>query len=314
MAPLEIQVIKSVSEFEWNHELVKSWARQYASQYAGLMVTDENLKEMEEVRKEIAGKRIKLDEFRKAAKKDFEAPLKQFEAEVKDVQAVLDEVEKPIAEQIQKYEDRRRAEKSKEVQGWIDTMTAAAGLQPGFAAQITVSDKHLLKTATKKSITSDISARIETLLQMQKSEDEAEELRHQKVKMAAQLCAAQSAALGLKIPLSVSDIYGIANIELAALTDHIVTMAVNRKAAERAAEAEENVKNATIADKCVEEPAGDPNPETVQKIEAAKELNAARYTLTMEFLEMTVQEAVWLKEFLDTHNYSYKTISKARVA
>ena len=219
MAPMEIQVIKSVSEFQWNHEIVKAWARQYAEQYAGLMVTDENLKEMEEVRKEIASKRIKLDEFRKAAKKDFEAPLKQFESEVKDVLAVLDEVEKPIAEQIQKYEQRRREEKSKEVQGWIETMTAAAGLRPGFAAQITVADKYTLKTATKKSITADIAARIDTLLQMQKSEDEAEELRHQKVKMAQQLCAAQSSALGLKVPLSVGDIYGIANIELAALTD-----------------------------------------------------------------------------------------------
>jgi len=302
VAPLEIQVVKSVSEFQWNHEIVKAWARQYAEQYAGLMVTDENLKEMEEVRKEIAGKRIKLDEFRKAAKKDFEKPLKQFESEVKDVLAVLDEVEKPIAEQIQKYEDRRREEKSKEVQGWIETMTAAAGLQPGFAAQITVSDKHLLKTATKKSITSDIAARIETLLQMQKSEDEAEELRHQKVKMAQQLCAAQSAALGLKIPLSVGDIYGIANIELTELTDHIVQMAVNRKRAEQAAEAPK------------EEPVEEPAPETAHKIEAAREANAARYTLTMEFSGMTVQEAVWLKEFLDKHNYSYKTITKVRVA
>lgn len=305
MEPMEIQVIKNVSEFQWNHEIVKAWARQYAEQYAGLMVTDENLKEMEEVRKEIAGKRIKLDEFRKAAKKDFEKPLKQFESEVKDVLAVLDEVEKPIAEQIQKYEDRRRAEKAKEVQGWIDTMTAAAGLQPGFAAQITVSDKHLLKTATKKSITSDIAARIETLLQMQKSEDEAEELRHQKVKMAQQLCAAQSAALGLKIPLSVGDIYGIANIELTELTDHIVKMAVGRQMAERAAEAAAN------AEKCVRE---EPAPETAHKIEAAREANAARYTLTMEFSGMTVQEAVWLKEFLDKHNYSYKTITKVRVA
>ena len=307
MAPLEIQVIKSVSEFEWNHELVKCWARQYASQYAGLMVTDENLKEMEEVRKEIAGKRIKLDEFRKAAKKDYEAPLKQFESEVKDVLAVLDEVEKPIAEQIQKYEQRRREEKSKEVQGWIETMTAAAGLRPGFAAQITVADKYTLKTATKKSITADIAARIDTLLQMQKPEDEAEELRHQKVKMAQQLCAAQSSALGLKVPLSVGDIYGIANIELAALTDHIVKMAVNRKTAEQAAEAEENAKNA-------ERYAEEPKPDTVQKIEATREANAARYNITMEFSDMTVQEAIDLKEFLDARPYNYKTISKARVA
>lgn len=305
MAPMEIQVIKSVSEFQWNHEIVKAWARQYAEQFSGLMVNEENLKEMEEVKKEIASKRIKLDEFRKAAKKDFEAPLKQFEAEVKDVLAVLDEVEKPIAEQIQKYEDRRRAEKAKEVQGWIETMTAAAGLQPGFAAQIAVADKYTLRTATKKSITSDIAARIETALQMQKSEDEAEELRHQKVKMAQQLCAAQSAALGLKIPLSVGDIYGIANIELTELTDHIVKMAVSRQMAERAAEAAAN------AEKCVQE---EPASETVQKTGTAQETKAVRYTLTMEFSGMTVQEAVWLKEFLDKHNYSYQTISKVRVA
>ena len=304
MAPLEIQGFKSVSEFEWNHELVKSWARQYASQYAGLMVTDDNLKEMEEVRKEIASKRIKLDEFRKAAKKDFEAPLKQFEAEVNDVKAGLDEVEKPIAEQIAKYDERRRDEKSKEVKGWIETMTASAGLRPTFAMQITVSDKHLLKTATKKSITSDISARIDTLLQMQKSEDDAEELRHQKVKMAQQLCQAQSVALGLKVPLSVSDIYGIGNIELAALTDHIVQMAVRRKQAEEEAEkAEEPVEEPEAAQKSTEPPK-----------ELRPEPAGPRYNLSMDFLNMTVAQAVALKEFLDANQYEYQTTSKARVA
>jgi phage protein U len=304
MAPMEIQVIKSVSEFEWNHELVKSWARQYAEQYVGLEVTEENLKEMEEVRREIAGKRSKLDEFRKNAKKEFEAPLKKFEAEVKDVMAVLNEVEAPLAEQINRYEAARREKAGKEVAGWIETMTAAAGLRPGFAKMVSVIDKYTLKTATKKSITSDISQRIETLLQMQKAEDEAEELRAQKIKMAQKLCVAQSKAFELTTPITIGDVPGLEGIELGDLAEYIVGVAQRRKQAEEAATAK--AQPAKTEEKQEEKP--EEKPKEVQQADGPL------FNLTMEFTHMTVQQAVKLKAYLDGSGIDYKTVAKVRVA
>lgn len=306
MAGMEIEVIKSVSEFQWNHEVIKSWAKEYAARFANLAVTEENLKEMEETRKEIAGKRTKLDDFRKAAKKDFEKPLKQFEAEVKDVMAVLDEVEKPIAEQIQKYEDRRREAKGKEVEGWIVSMTGAAGLRDSFAKLLTVSDSYLNRTTTKKTITSDISQRIDSLMEKQKAEDTAEEMRHQKVKMACQLCNAQSEAFGLAARIGVSDLQNIDSVPLGDLAEYIVGVAKRRKEAEEAA-----VRRATPppveAPVLVEPAVATPEPATGSKQEPL-------YTLTMEFSRMTVTEAVKLKAFLDGGHYTYTTKEKARVA
>lgn len=299
MAPMEIQVIKSVSEFQWNHEVIKEWARQYAAQYAGLMVNEENLKEMEEVKKEIAGKRAKLDEFRKAAKKDFEKPLKQFESEVKDVLNVLQEVEIPIAEQIQKYEDRRREEKSKEIQRWIETMAGAAGLRPSFAKMLTVQIEYTNRTATKSKVTQDISRRIDTLMEMQKAEDTAEEMRAQKIKMAAQLCQAQSQAFELTTPIGVEDVHGIESIDLGDLAAFICSVAKRRKEAEDAARRPAQVETQSEAPR---------NPEPVP------EPSQALYSLTMQFRSMTVAQAQKLKTFLDENGYDYQTIEKARVA
>lgn len=309
MAGMEIEVIKSISEFQWNHEVIKSWAQEYAARFANLAVTEENLKEMEEVRKEIAGKRTKLDEFRKAAKKDFEKPLKQFEAEVKDVMAVLDEVEKPIAEQIQKYEDLRREAKGKEVKGWIESMAGAAGLRDSFARLLTVSDTYTNRTATKKAITTDISQRIDALMEKQKSEDAVQEQWRQKVQMAEQLCSAQSEAFGLASRIGVSDLHNIETIQLGDLAEYIVGVAKRRKDAEdaavrRAAPPPEPTPADVLADSAPQE-AAEPAPETKQE---------PLYTLTMEFSRMTVAQAVKLKSFLDNEHYTYTTKEKVRVA
>ena len=308
MAGMEIEVIKSVSEFQWNHEVIKSWAQEYAARFANLAVTEENLKEMEEVRKEIAGKRTKLDEFRKAAKKDFEKPLKQFEAEVKDVMAVLDEVENPIAEQIKKYEDLRREAKGKEVKGWIESMAGAAGLRDSFARLLTVSDTYTNRTATKKAITTDISQRIDALMEKQKAEDAAEEQWRQKLKMAEQLCSAQSEAFGLASRIGVSDLHNIETVQLGDLAEYIVGVAKRRKDAEEEAVRRAAPPEPTPSDVLAESApadAAEPAPGTKQE---------PLYTLTMEFSRMTIAQAVKLKSFLDNNGYDYKTIQKVRVA
>jgi hypothetical protein len=299
---MEIQVLSSVSEFKWNHEMVKGWAQTYAAKYVGLAVTEENLKEMEEVKKEIGGKRRKLDEFRAAAKKDFEKPLKQFESEVKDVIAVLDAVEKPLAEQIKAYEDARRAEKSKEVKDWIDKMCAVAGLRPSFAEQLTVTDNYTNRTATKKAVTTDIEQRIATLLQAQHNEDELERQRHEKIKMAAQLCKAQSDAFGLATPISVEDIHELGKIQLGDLAEFIVGVAKRRKDAEEAA-----VKKAAPAEPLPEKSTFTPPPVDPKKPEPL-------YNLSMNFSNMTIKQATDLKAFLDANKYQYETTAKARVA
>ena len=61
---LEIVATKSLSVFEWNKETVLTWARQYAEKYVGLMVTEENLPDMEAANKELSSKIKRMEAIR----------------------------------------------------------------------------------------------------------------------------------------------------------------------------------------------------------------------------------------------------------
>jgi hypothetical protein len=73
---MEPKIIKDVHEFTWNFSDIKANLSNYIQKYTGLVVNEDNLKEMESAQKEIAGVRIKIDGFRKDIKKKLEEPYK----------------------------------------------------------------------------------------------------------------------------------------------------------------------------------------------------------------------------------------------
>lgn len=81
--------------------------------YAGLEVTEENLPER---KKDIATlRKIKsaIEDKRKAAKKDYEAPFKAFEAECKKLTGIIDKEIDRINADMEVYDKKRIAEKRK---------------------------------------------------------------------------------------------------------------------------------------------------------------------------------------------------------
>ena len=232
---LEIIATKSVSEFEWNRDVVVGWAKEYAARFVGLMVSDENLKDMEEAKKELSSKRRRLDDFRKQEKAKMEGPIKKFEAEVKEVIAIIDAVETPIAEQVKKFEDQRRCEQSTEVAGWIRSAVDENQLRKKFADQIVIAESWTNRTAVKSKVKTEILNRVSALLQLQQAEDQAEEMRRQREEMAVTMCKLQSEAAGLAKAITPADIYGIANLTLSDLPSAITTAVTRRKESEQAA-------------------------------------------------------------------------------
>ena len=232
---LEIVATKSVAVFEWNKETVLTWARQYAEKYVGLMVTEENLPDMEAANKELSSKIKRLEEFRKTNKAQMEAPIKQFESEVKEVVAVIESVKTPIAEQVRKFEDQRRCEQASLVSSWIDEICAAVGLRPEYAKQISVAESWTNRTAVKSKVKAEIEAKATALMAMQSAADQAEELKRQKNEMAVMMCKLQSESAGLAKPIEPKDIYGIANLSLMDLPAAITAAVTKQRDAEQAA-------------------------------------------------------------------------------
>lgn len=232
---LEIVATKSTAVFEWNKETVLTWARQYAEKYVGLMVTEENLPDMEAANRELSSKIKRIDEFRKTNKAQLEAPIKQFEAEVKEVVAVIESVKTPIAEQVRKFEDQRRCEQASLVSSWIDGICLEIGLRPEYAKQISVAENWTNRTAVKSKVKAEIEAKATALMAMQSAADQAEEMQRQKSEMAEMMCKLQSEAAGLAVPIQPKDIYGLNNLSLTELPAAITAAVKKQQDAEQAA-------------------------------------------------------------------------------
>lgn len=86
----DLKIISNIHKFQWNFAEIKQNIEGNIEKYVGLVVTDENLKDMEATQKEIASIRTKVDGFRKAVKKEMEKPYKVFEGEIKELKELIE--------------------------------------------------------------------------------------------------------------------------------------------------------------------------------------------------------------------------------
>ena len=96
----------------WEPEKLKAYTETVAELNKDLIVTEDNLKEMESRKKELSGTRTAIDNVRKKVKNVLKIPIDKFEEQVKVAIKDIETVEKPLADQIDIFEKERRAEKS----------------------------------------------------------------------------------------------------------------------------------------------------------------------------------------------------------
>lgn len=201
---IEPKKLDLVQKLDWNFQEIKSNLSAHIKRYANLVVTSDNLKSMETTQKEIAGLRIKLSKFRLAVKGDMEKPIKEFEQEIKELTGLVESVEKPIKDQLEVYEQKRRETKRIEVQAIINKVSAELELDEQYSSQIAIDDSWLNRGAKKKAVTEEIQGRVCWFLDIQAKDRQAVLFKEQKVEMAKILC--QSLSAGLATPLTYEEI------------------------------------------------------------------------------------------------------------
>lgn len=201
---LEPKTLSMVQEFSWNFNEIKTSLASKVERYTGLVVTEDNLKDMEKSQKEIASLRTKIGKFRLQVKRELEKPYNVFEAQIKELSGLVEAVERPLKNQLEVYENKRRQDKALEVQGVINEISLQLGLEEKYSTQVVIDDKWLNRTATKKEITEEIQMRVAWFLDIQNQERQAELFKTQRVEMAKLLC--QSLSGGLATPLTYEEI------------------------------------------------------------------------------------------------------------
>lgn len=111
-----VQVKGNVGTIEDNLDLVELSIREKVQEYAAVVVTEDSVKDGKRFLADIRKEKKALDDERKAIKSQWMAPYEAFEKRAKQIIALYDEPVKIINDQLQEFENQRKAMKRQEIE------------------------------------------------------------------------------------------------------------------------------------------------------------------------------------------------------
>jgi len=142
-----------------NFDEVKAALSTTMKKYQGIIVTEDTLSLCKLDQKELAGIRIKIDNYRKEKKNEMSKPIAAFEDQCKELIKLVEQAEKPIKEGISVFDNMKKAEKKVAAEKIIDDVATDLELRPKFRAKFAVIDKYMNLTATEKAVREDVEQR-----------------------------------------------------------------------------------------------------------------------------------------------------------
>ena len=155
-------------------------AKAMVSKYDGLLITEDQVKDIKKEMAEINAAKHGLDKARKEVVRKVSEPIKGFETRIKEVCAIFDHAYNELGAQVKEFERKEREEKRVAVQAMIDKairQTQEANLAVADKLSLSVQDRWLNKTATNKAIQGEIEAEIAAQI---RAEIELQRLEQQK--------------------------------------------------------------------------------------------------------------------------------------
>ena len=147
-----------------NEEELGKAVAEYATQYNGMVVTEETFKGAKASRATLNKLSKALNDRRKEIKREYNAPLKEFEAKVKSWDTNVKDAISGLDVGIKDLEERQRQERADKVQALIEEMAPNYGVDP---AAIEVKDSWKAKSISKKKITDEIASEMKQIKQDQ---------------------------------------------------------------------------------------------------------------------------------------------------
>ena len=231
---MDLQVSNQIGRIEWNIDEIRKNVTEYISGFKNLVVTEDNLKDMEKSQKVLATIRRQVDKFRKTTKAEYEKPLKVFEMEIKSIQDIIADAELPLSDQLKKYELERVNAERVRLNETAKEIAISIGLRDEYFFYFSVLAEWTNRTAKKGAVAKEMQERLEQILQQQNLEDKQKEmdaLRQQQIEM---LCQTTSDLFGLNTPITAQDCaYATKHCELKDLPQAIKTVAQKRAEVEQ---------------------------------------------------------------------------------
>lgn len=181
---IEPQVIDSNLTMTWNNAELAKYLEEKLEKYNSLVVTEDNLKEMKSVLKEIVSIRTKLTRFGADKKRELKIPYNTFTAELEQVLAVVSRVENPIANQIGEFEQQEMLKRKETVLKMVEDKTQSLGIREEYKNRVMPNPKWWEnKTAKMSDVALAIEEMLKGVLEQQKNDDDLKRMQAEKVEM-----------------------------------------------------------------------------------------------------------------------------------
>lgn len=181
---IEPQILSADFNVTTNFEEVKQNLKAITEKYIGLVVTDQNQKDMEKTLREVVSLRTSIQKFEVNGKRQLRRPMDQFADACKELLKIVNEAERPLREQLGAYEARRQEGVTKVILHKYEEMALDAGIREEFRS-CEILSKWMNKTAKLKDIYEDISHLVsEQATAQQKQHDDLKELRNSRRELA----------------------------------------------------------------------------------------------------------------------------------
>lgn len=181
---IEPQVIDSNLTLTWNNAELAKYLEEKLEKYNGLIVTEDNLKEMKSVLKEIVSIRTKLTRFGTDKKRELKIPYNTFTAELEQVLAVVSRVENPIANQINEFEQQKMLKRKETVLNMVEDKAQSLGVREEYKNRVIPNSKWWEnKTAKMSDVALAIDEMVKNVLEQQQNDDDLKRMQAEKVEM-----------------------------------------------------------------------------------------------------------------------------------
>lgn len=180
---IEPQILSADLNVTTNFEDVKKNLQIITEKYKGLVVTDQNQKDMEKTLREVVFLRTSIQKFEVNGKRKLRKPVDQFAEACKELLKIVNEAERPLREQLDAYEARRQEGVTKVILHKYEEMALDAGIREEFRS-CDILSKWMNKTAKLKDTYEDIARLVSEQTAMQKQHDDLKELRNSRRELA----------------------------------------------------------------------------------------------------------------------------------
>ncbi|MCB6515022.1 DUF1351 domain-containing protein [Veillonella atypica] len=287
---MEINLTPIVSQneqvFKWNKDEIKTYFEAQLEKYKGLVVTEENYKDMVSAKNEIVKYRTTLDKFCKEKKRELKRPIELFEEEVNEVLKVVYDAEKPLAEQIKYFDEKEAEAKTETINKFIEKMVEKYNVRAEYAEQLQRDKRWLNKTAKMKDIETSIEGMMIEIAKRQQADDDYKQILAEKQGMIEFIVDTCNQQYDLATPITFNECWPVVkDMPLDQAREFINANFAKRNEMEEAARA--SIENEVV--------------ETTEVLEA-------KTGLTVTVYDLTEDGAKDLTDFLEMRGYKYKEV------